>query len=108
MYYYLGDGSYVYEDAGGNVSIVRGPGGAASTATNPMGQGSAVVQQFANLLDYWGRSTIDARTRSQMIQSQNQLAANSPGVAAAQSLASLLPILLLAGGAFLVYKLVAR
>lgn len=90
------DGSVAwFNDAGAIVGGVDRDGYAL-----PIAQGAGIAEQFSNLVTYGIRSAIDSKYRGQALQ--QQIAAQQAGIAAPANLGGLL---LLAGAAFLIYKL---
>lgn len=102
----LSDGTVIYKDATGEPAYGMDILGNVFNVPGP--SGSPLVQQFANLLDFWGRSTIEQRNRAQALQERITLAQLTPAGAVGASLANMMPLLLIAGAGFIAYKALAK
>ena len=90
-YFTFADGTRGYEDAAGNVVLVDNNGASAGTVP---ANGSAIVQQFVDLVSYGMRSAINAKYPQQAQQAHQQ-----------QQTSQFAGLLLLGLGAFLIFKL---
>lgn len=101
------DGTRLSQDAAG--SVIGFTDNTGATYAGPGAGGSYVVQQALGLLSFGARAYIDSDIARRNAQTANTQALTAAQIAAANARAAtsnLMPLLLLAAGAFVLYKLV--